>query len=101
MTRRHQRFALRDVTFAGVSIPGATMDCWEDDHGISQWSARVVGRFREMPEKGQLAGRAADGRVFSGYVTLVEDEYGEGGRRERLLEFHGSGDLTVEAAQTS
>lgn len=99
MKRRHERFALRDVTFAGVSLPGATMDCWEDATGRSRWAARVVGRFRPEQESGQLAGRAADGRVFRGHVVLVEDEAGSlGGKRERLLEFHGSGDLTIEVA---
>jgi hypothetical protein len=54
---RHQRFALRDVRFAGVHLPGATMDCWEDEEGRAHWSARVVMRLGLVLDEGELAGR--------------------------------------------
>jgi hypothetical protein len=41
---RHRRFALHAVTYAGVAMPGATMDCWQDARGQARWSARVVTR---------------------------------------------------------
>ena len=44
MTTRHRRFAIHDVTFGGVSLPGATVDCWDDSDGHSRWSARIVTR---------------------------------------------------------
>ena len=93
MTRRHQRFALLDVTFAGASLPSATIDCWEDAAGHAQWSARVVTRTGPDLDEGELAGRTADGRAISGHVLVAGRQVGAGGRRETLVEFHGSGDL--------
>jgi hypothetical protein len=93
MARRHSRFALTDVTFAGVSLPGATMDCWEDSAGNAQWSARVVTRTGPILDEGELAGRTADGRLISGHVVVADRQVGAGGRRETLVEFHGSGSL--------
>ena len=93
MAKRHRRFALTDVTFAGGSLPGATMDCWEDDSGHAQWSARVVTRTGPILDEGELAGRTADGRVLSGHVLVADRQIGAGGRRETLVEFHGSGNL--------
>jgi hypothetical protein len=93
VARRHRRFALTDVTFAGGSLPGATMDCWEDDSGHAQWSARVVTRTGPILDEGELAGKTADGRLLSGHVLVADRQIGAGGRRETLVEFHGSGDL--------
>jgi hypothetical protein len=31
VARRHQRFALGDVTLVGVQLPGATMVCWGNE----------------------------------------------------------------------
>ncbi len=93
MAKRHLRFALIDVTFAGVSLPGATVDCWEDDAGHAQWSARVVTRTGPVLDEGELAGRTADGRALSGHALVADRQIGAGGRRETLVEFHGSGDL--------
>jgi hypothetical protein len=93
LTRRHLRFALSHVTFAGVSLPGATMDCWEDDAGNPQWSARVVTRTCPAQDEGELAGRTADGRGLTGHALVADRQVGAGGRRETLVEFHGSGSL--------
>ena len=93
MAKRHFRFALTEVTFAGVSLPGATMDCWEDESGHPQWSARVVTRTGPILDEGELAGKTADGRILSGHVLVADRQVGAGGRRETLVEFHGSGDL--------
>jgi hypothetical protein len=93
VAKRHLRFALSEVTFAGVSLPGATMDCWEDDTGHAQWSARVVTRTGPILDEGELAGKTADGRLLSGHVLVADRQVGAGGRRETLVEFHGSGDL--------
>jgi hypothetical protein len=93
VTTRHQRFALLDVTFAGVSLPGATMDLWYDDSGQSRWSARIVTRVGPDLDEGQLTGRTADGRVISGHCLVASRQVGAGGRRETLVELHGSGDL--------
>jgi hypothetical protein len=90
---RHQRFALRDVTFEGMAMPGATMDCWEDGGGHSQWSARVVTRTGPPVDEGELAGKTADGRVLSGHALIADRQVGPGGRRELLIVFHGSGHL--------
>ena len=93
MAKRHLRFALRDVTFAGTSLPGATIDCWEDAAGHTQWSARVVTRTGPMLDEGELAGKTADGRTLTGHALVADRQIGAGGRRETLIEFHGSGDL--------
>ena len=93
MAKRHQRFALLDVTFAGVSLPAVTMDCWEDATGHAQWSARVVTRIGPVLDEGELAGHMADGRAISGHALVAGRQVGAGGRRETLVEFHGSGDL--------
>jgi hypothetical protein len=93
VAKRHQRFALLDVTFAGASLPSATMDCWEDSTGHSQWAARVVTRTGPILDEGELTGRTADGRAISGHALVAGRQVGAGGRRETLVEFHGSGDL--------
>ena len=93
VTSRHRRFALLDVTFGGVSLPGATVDCWDDSEGHSQWSARIVTRVGPELDKGELTGRTADGRSLSGYAVVADRQIGAGGRRETLVELHGSGDL--------
>jgi hypothetical protein len=93
VARRHQRFALLDVTFGGAHLPSATVDCWEDAAGHSHWSARVVARIGPDLDEGELAGHTADGRSMSGYALVAERQVGAGGRRETLVEFHGSGDL--------
>jgi hypothetical protein len=93
LTRRHLRFALSHVTFAGASLPGATMDCWEDDAGHAQWSVRVVARIGPTLDEGELAGRTADGRQLTGHALVADRQVGAGGRRETLIEFHGSGSL--------
>ncbi len=91
---RHLRFALRDVTFAGVAVPGATMDCWQDANGQAQWSVRVVTRSMPPVDDGELVGRTADGRIVSGHVLVADRQVGLSGRREMLVVFHGSGHLS-------
>ena len=93
VTLRHQRFALLDVTFAGVSLPSATMDCWQDSRGQPQWLARVLTRLSPMVEDGELSGHTADGRTLSGHALVADQQVGPGSRRETLIVFHGSGTL--------
>ncbi len=90
---RHHRFALHDVTFAGVSLPGATMDCWDDPDGRRQWLARVVTRVCPEVEDGELSGHIADGRTVSGHALIADQQVGPHGRREILVVFHGAGPL--------
>ena len=93
VTTRHVRFALHDVTFGGVSLPGATVDCWDDSEGHSRWSARIVTRVGPALDEGELTGRTADGRSLSGHAVVADRQVGAGGRRETLVELHGSGEL--------
>ena len=93
VSNRHQRFALLDVTFGGISLPGATMDCWEDGQGHAWWSARIVTRVGPEVDEGELTGRTADGRALSGHAIVADRQVGAGGRRETLVELHGSGEL--------
>jgi hypothetical protein len=93
VTTKHRRFALLDVTFGGVGLPGATVDCWDDSDGHSQWSARIVTRVGPALDEGELTGRTADGRSLSGHAVVASRQVGAGGRRETLVELHGSGEL--------
>jgi hypothetical protein len=93
VTTKHVRFAIHDVTFGGIGLPGATVDCWDDSEGQSRWSARIVTRVGPALEEGQLTGRMADGRSLSGYAVVANRQVGAGGRRETLVELHGSGAL--------
>jgi hypothetical protein len=90
---RYRRFALHDVTFAGLAMPGATIDCWEDAEGHPCWGARVVTRSSPAVDEGELRGLAADGRVVSGHVRVTGRQDGEIGRRETVVVFSGSGTL--------
>ena len=93
VTLKHERFALFDVTFAGVSLPAATMDCWQDTRGQPQWLARVLTRLCPMVADGELSGRTASGRTLSGHALVADQQVGPGSRRETLVVFHGSGTL--------
>jgi hypothetical protein len=93
MTQRHQRFALHDVTFAGVPLPSATVDCWQDTRGEPQWQARVLTRTGPIADDGELTGSLADGRVLSGHALVADQQVGPGSRRETLVVFHGAGAL--------
>ena len=90
---KHERFALYGVTFAGVSLPTATIDCWEDVHGRPQWLARVLVRSRTEVDAGELSGQTADGRTLSGHAVIADQQVGPGGMRQTLIVFHGSGTL--------
>ena len=93
VTTRHLRFAIHDVTFGGISLPGATVDCWDDSGGASRWSARIVTRVGPAIDEGELTGTTADGRALSGHAVVADRQVGAGGRRETLVELHGSGEL--------
>ena len=41
MVQRHQRFALDDVSYAGLPLGNATVDVWQAD-GSPVWCARVL-----------------------------------------------------------
>jgi hypothetical protein len=90
---RHERFSLHDVTFAGVLLPSATVDCWDDASGRPQWQARGLTRACPTVDEGELAGHTADGRVLSGHARVADQQVGPGGRRETLVVFHGAGTL--------
>lgn len=93
MAAKHERFALYDVTFAGVSLPTATIDCWEDTYGRPQWVARVLVKSRSEIEDGEFSGQTADGRTMSGHALVADQQVGPGGTRQTLIVFHGAGTL--------
>ncbi len=95
MVRRHRRFALLDVTFAGQPLPGATIDAWEDDGGSNRWTARALMPFGQQIEAGLLEGRTKDGSRVSGEVRVANRQHGPRGPRTVLVELHGSG-LLIE-----
>jgi hypothetical protein len=95
---RHERFALRDVTFGSVVMPGATLDCWLDSGGISRWSVRILARSIPAEQRGILVGTRTDGRVVRGEVVIGRTHDGGGNRRETMLELHGEGPLEVDPA---
>jgi hypothetical protein len=80
--------------FAGVALPSATMDLWEDDRGAVRWSARALMPATQEVESGRLTGRTQDGRLVSGDVDVANRQMGPGGPRgQTLVELHGSGTL--------
>lgn len=81
------------MTFGDVKVPGATLDCWEDDGGEAHWSARIVGRFASLPESGQLVGRRANGELVSGSALMAPLTAPLRRSTETLVELHGRGDL--------
>ena len=93
MAAKHRRFALHDVTFAGVSLPSATIDCWEDTQGRPQWVARVLVKSRSQIEDGELSGQTADGRTLTGQASVADQQVGPGGLKHTLIVFHGTGTL--------
>jgi hypothetical protein len=95
VVRRHRRFALLDVTFAGQPLTGATIDAWEDDDGRDRWAARALMPFGQQVESGLLEGRTKDGSRVSGQVRVASRQDGPRGPRTVLVELHGSG-LLVE-----
>jgi hypothetical protein len=85
---------LLDVTFAGTTLPSATMDVWEDDRGVARWSARALMPATQAAESGRLDGRTKDGLIISGDVEVANRQVGPGGPRgQTLVELHGSGPL--------
>ena len=91
MPSRHRRFALLDVTFAGIALPSATVDLWEDDGGVSRWSVRALMPQAQEAESGLLTGRTKDGRQLSGEVEVANRQAGPGGPRgQTLVELHGT-----------
>jgi hypothetical protein len=88
--RNRRRFALRGVVIAGVALPNATLDCWEDVHGGTHWSVRVLAR--PPLANGRFAGLTPDGRLVSGDVRVVGEMAGPG-RMNTLFELLGLGPL--------
>ena len=96
MTRRHLRFALHDVTLAGVPVGGATVDAWEDAGAAQRWSARLLIPVAHPHRDGLLAGTNLAGHRMSGEVHLGETTTGPRRGRDLLVEFHGDGPLRVD-----
>jgi hypothetical protein len=92
VTRHHQRFALRDVLYAGARLTGATVDTWEDDQGRPQWTVRIVGRMGGLEPNGELSGLIGSGERLGGRV-VTDGGPVEHARRERIVEFRGAGRL--------
>ena len=108
MVRTHRRFELLDVTLDEEPIGRCTIDAWEDDNGIAQWTARVLMKAGHESPNGRLIGRTREGRWLSGPVRFAGDQLGPGGGRMVLGELHGQGTLadvpadevaTIEAAK--
>jgi hypothetical protein len=101
MPTKHRRFALLEVTYAGAPVPNATMDCWEDDLGRIQWSARALVTTAGLPDSGRLTGRTKEGRIVSGEVLVANHQMGPGGPRQTLVEFRGTGELEEVSEPTT
>ena len=94
VTTKHVRFAIHDVTFGGDRVCQARRStAGTTARGKSRWSARIVTRVGPAIDEGELTGRMADGRSLSGYAVVANRQVGAGGRRETLVELHGSGAL--------
>ena len=93
MVRRHRRFELLQVTLDDTPIGSCTIDAWEDDGGLDQWSARVLMKTGHASPEGRLQGSTRDGHVLSGNVRFGTDQQGPRGGRTVLVELHGQGPL--------
>jgi hypothetical protein len=91
MAPRLRRLALRGVTYAGVPMPGATLDYWEDAQGPARWSVRLRTRMCPALDGGELAGETSSGQSVSGQVVIVDRQAGEAGRRDIVVVFRGVG----------
>jgi hypothetical protein len=88
--RGHRRFALKDVTLAGLPVGGATVDAWRDSENTMHWSARVVVPAAHPVAHGRLEGAMPDGRRLGGEATLVGVTAGPRSRAQVLAEFRGT-----------
>ena len=98
VARNHRRFELLQVTLGDEPIGTATIDCWEDDGGRDQWSARVLMKSGHGSADGQLTGSTRDGRRLSGPIRVAEGMLGPRGPRSVLVELHGTGPLVETPA---
>ena len=91
---RHVRFSLHDVTFAGIRLPGATVDCWDDASGRPWWQARVLTRALSRQSRRESSPATPPiGRALSGPARVADEQVDTGSRREVLLVLHGAGTL--------
>ena len=96
MVREHQRFALKEVTFDGAPVGGATVDAWLDESGTARWSARLLVPLQLAVGSGVLVGTTRDGRRLRGDAGLGDTRPGPRSARVVLVELHGRGPLEVE-----
>ena len=62
--------------------------------GATPAGVRASSPGSDLPStKGELTGTTADGRALSGHAVVADRQVGAGGRRETLVELHGSGEL--------
>lgn len=93
MVRRHERFALTDVSYAGVAIGSATVDVWESSAGAVVWCARVLVAIGDLPTNGPFAGMMRDGRLRSGQCHVGNGVLGPMSRSKQIVELLGEGSL--------
>lgn len=103
MVSQHRRFELLDVELAGLPIGRCTIDQWQDDHGGTQWAARVLMDRAHGSTSGQLVGRTREGWFLTGPATFAADQEGPRGSHIVLVELHGTGPLvrTTDPAATT
>jgi hypothetical protein len=90
---QHRRFELLDVKLGDLPIGRCTIDQWQDDHGGTQWSARVLMDRAHGSTVGQLVGRTREGQFLTGPATFVAHQDGPRGAKTVLVELHGTGPL--------
>ena len=95
MVSQHRRFELLDVELAGLPIGRCTIDQWQDDHGGTQWAARVLMDRAHGSTSGQLVGRTREGDFLTGPATFAADQEGPRGAHIVLVELHGTGPLVA------
>lgn len=86
------------MTLDDEPIGRCTIDAWDDDNGVAQWSARVLMKAGHEKPNGQLSGLTRDGRRLSGPVRFAGDQLGPRGNRMVLGELHGQGALVEQPA---
>jgi hypothetical protein len=93
VVRKHDRFALNDVVYAGIPIGSATVDVWEASDGSRVWCARVFVDLATLPTEGPFAGFTRERGSMSGRCHVGKGVLGPMSRTKQIVELLGEGEL--------
>ena len=74
----------------GQSVSNATIDAWEDDASVQQWSARIMMKAAHGSTAGTLTGSTREGKRMKGRVTIGVGSVGPKSGTV-IVDLHGDG----------